>query len=125
MFPVCYDPSSPAEQAVALPSAPKITISNNAVFQPPLTRRGTGPGIIIFLPPSTDVKLRIPHDKGLDPEPIQKWAEEGFAVVGVTPPPSSWSIVEEALKRGVDVLLSAEELDIKDKFAVIGTILLH
>lgn len=117
-----YDPNSPAEQAVALPSAPKISLSDNAVFQAPLTRRGTGPGMIMFLPASADLNQ---GDNGLDPEPIQKWAEEGFAVVGVTlSSPSGWSL-EEALKKGVDVLLTAKELDVKHKFAVIGTILLH
>jgi carboxymethylenebutenolidase len=78
--------------------------------------------MIMFLPASADLNQ---GDNGLDPEPIQKWAEEGFAVVGVTlSSPSGWSL-EEALKKGVDVLLTAKELDVKHKFAVIGTILLH
>ncbi|KAJ3809407.1 NTF2-like protein [Lentinula aff. lateritia] len=114
MAPLCYDPDSPDELEVALPSSPLITLSNNAYLQPPLTRRGTGPGMIAFLPPSSAYKPNI--GKPLDPEPVQKWAEEGFAVVGVTSG-EGWSI-EEALTKGVDALLSLEELDTRDKFAV-------
>ncbi|KAH7869011.1 uncharacterized protein C8R40DRAFT_790954 [Lentinula edodes] len=114
MAPLCYDPDSLDELEVALPSSPLITLSSNAYLQPPLTRRGTGPGMIAFLPPSSAYKPNI--ENTLDPEPVQKWAEEGFAVVGVTSG-EGWSI-EEALTKGVEALLSLEELDTRDKFAV-------
>ncbi|KAJ4492812.1 hypothetical protein C8J55DRAFT_215660 [Lentinula edodes] len=114
MAPLCYDPDSLDELEVALPSSPLITLSSNACLQPPLTRRGTGPGMIAFLPPSSAYKPNI--ENTLDPEPVQKWAEEGFAVVGVTSG-EGWSI-EEALTKGVEALLSLEELDTRDKFAV-------
>jgi len=80
----------------------------------------------MFLPAPADLNLRIRGDKGLDPEPIQKWAEEGFTVIGVTSSPSisSWSL-GEALRKGVDALLAAEELDTRHKFAVIGATLLQ
>ncbi|SJL03207.1 related to dienelactone hydrolase and related enzymes [Armillaria ostoyae] len=115
--PASYDPDSPNEKYVPLPSAPLVTLSENAVLQPPLTRRGTGPGMIIFLPPASAFETSTEGDKTLDPEPVQKWAEEGFAIVGVTPSASGWS-VEESLAKGVDALLDLKELDIKDKFAV-------
>lgn len=111
-----YDPNSPDEQEVALPSAALVTLSSNAYLQPPLTRRGTGPGMIVFLPPSSAFKLNA--EKTLDPEPVQKWAEEGFAVVGVTRG-EGWS-VNEALTKGIESLLALKELDTKDKFAVYG-----
>ncbi len=117
--PAFYNPNSPNEKYVPLPSAPLVTLSENAVLQPPLTRRGTGPGMIIFLPPASAFKTSTEGDKTLDPEPVQKWAEEGFAIVGVTPSASGWS-VEENLAKGVDALLDLQELDIKDKFAVTG-----
>ncbi|KAF9076575.1 hypothetical protein BDP27DRAFT_1313561 [Rhodocollybia butyracea] len=116
MVPSFYDPTSPNEQEVALPSAPRITLSNNVYLQPPLTRRGTGPGMIAFLPPSSAFNINTDLEKTLDPEPIQKWAEEGFAVVGVTSG-GGWSI-EEALTKGIEALLALKELDTKDKFAV-------
>ncbi|KAK0207866.1 hypothetical protein DFS33DRAFT_1467845 [Desarmillaria ectypa] len=116
--PASYDPDSPNEKYVPLPSAPLVTLSKNAVLQPPLTRRGTGPGMIVFLPPALAFEASTEANKTLDPEPVQKWAEEGFAVVGVTPSTSGWSI-EESIANGVDTLLDLKELDIKDKFAVI------
>ncbi|KAG7450929.1 uncharacterized protein BT62DRAFT_928212 [Guyanagaster necrorhizus] len=115
--PAFYDPDSPNEKFTPLPWAPLVTLSENAVLQPPLTRRGTGPGMIIFLPPVSAFEISTEVDKTLDPEPVQKWAEEGFAVVGVTPSALGWSI-EESLAKGVDALLNLKELDIRDKFAV-------
>jgi hypothetical protein len=78
--------------------------------------------MIIFLPASADLNPRMQCDIPLDPEPIQKWAEEGFTVVGVTSSSSGWS-PEHALGKAVDVLLTIQEVDIKNKFAVIGAIL--
>ena len=88
-------------------------MNDNAIFQPPLARRGIGPGpgVIVFLPASADLNQRI-DDNSLDPEPIQKWAEEGFAVVGLTSSLSGWSLVEDALKKSVSVLLTAKEVGV-------------
>ncbi len=119
MVPTSYDPNSPDEQPVALPEAPLVRLSPNAVLQPPRTRRGTGPGMIVILPPSSAVKPSTRAEKPLDPEPVLKCAEEGFAVVGVTPFSEGWSI-SEAISQGVDALLDLQELDTKDKFAVTG-----
>ncbi|KAJ3790660.1 hypothetical protein GGU10DRAFT_391918 [Lentinula aff. detonsa] len=116
MRPSFYDPDSPDEQEVALPSASRITLSSNTYLQPPLTRRGTGPGMIAFLPPPSVYKVNT--EKTLDPEPVQKWAEEGFAVLGVTcGGGEGWSI-EEVLTKGIEALLSLKELDTRDKFAL-------
>ncbi|KAG5645746.1 hypothetical protein DXG03_005283 [Asterophora parasitica] len=119
-FATFYDPASPNEQPVALPSAPLVSLSQSEVLQPPLTRRGTGPGIILILPHFEDLNLRMAGPKPLDPEPIQKWAEEGFTVAGVTPSSPDWSS-EQSLKKATDALLGLKELDTHDKFAVVGT----
>ncbi|KAF7354940.1 hypothetical protein MSAN_01408900 [Mycena sanguinolenta] len=99
--PQLYDPNSPDEQPVALPSAPQITLAEGVILQSPLTRRGTGPGLIAFIPPDSTLNLspKSGDDKPLDPEPVQKWAEEGFAVVGM-------------------VCSISPELDTRDKFAI-------
>lgn len=56
-------------------------ISPHLTLQPPLSRRGRGPGLILVL----DHYARIgKSDKHLDPPPLQKWAEEGFAVAQVS-----------------------------------------
>ncbi|KDR83485.1 hypothetical protein GALMADRAFT_235649 [Galerina marginata CBS 339.88] len=110
-----YDPNSPDEQLVPLPSAPLTTLAPSIVLQPPLSRRGTGPGVVVFLPEHVDLSTEA--TKPLDPEPITKWAEEGFAVVGITA--FEGLSVEQSLKQGVDALEALEQVDIKDKFAVI------
>lgn len=119
-FAVSYDPNAPSEQPVPLPSAPLLIISETEVVQPPLTRRGTGPGLILVLPDPRDLDIRKEGPKPLDPEPVQKWAEEGFAVSAITPSSSDWSF-ENSLKRSIDALLGLNELDTRAKFAVIGT----
>ncbi|KAF9569437.1 NTF2-like protein [Agrocybe pediades] len=111
-MPAEYDPN---EAPVSLPSAPLITLAPNVVLQPPLSRRGTGPGIIVILP--ENIELSTSSTKPLDPEPVLKWAEEGFAVVGITATPDL--LVEQALKQSVDALVALDEVDVKDKVAVI------
>jgi len=101
-----------------LPSSPTIFLSETEVIQLPLTRRGTGPGLILVLPRLEDLTIKKEGRKCLDPEPVQKWAEEGFAVAGITPSTSNWSF-DKSLRRCIDSLLELKELDIRDKFAVI------
>ncbi|CAK5276090.1 unnamed protein product [Mycena citricolor] len=115
--PQFYDPTSPNEQPVALPSAPAVALAEGITIQPPLTRRGTGPGLIVFVPPesSLDLSNKTGDEKPLDPLPVQKWAEEGFAVVGIT---TGHVDIVECLKKAVDGLLALEELDTREKFAV-------
>ncbi|KAJ7067945.1 NTF2-like protein [Mycena amicta] len=111
--PASYDPNSPSEQPVPLPCAPQVALADGIVLQPPLTRRGTGPGLIAFLPP---LNLNLPESTNtapLDPFPVQKWAEEGFAVAGITS-----GSVEENVKTALDGLVALQELDTRDKFAV-------
>ncbi|KAJ7087247.1 NTF2-like protein [Mycena belliarum] len=112
-----YDPNSANEQPVDLPSAPLIILADGIALQRPLTRRGTGPGLIVFLPPDSALKLSTePGDnRPVDPIPVQKFAEEGFAVVGIT---TGYGSVQNTLKTAVDALLDLKELDIHNKFAV-------
>ncbi|KAH9484921.1 hypothetical protein JR316_0001823 [Psilocybe cubensis] len=100
--------------SVPLPSAPRVTLAPNVFLQPPLSRRGIGPGLVLFLP---DISFSPGVTKPLDPEPILKWAEEGFAVVGIVN--SEGLNVEKALTQGVKALSELSQVDIKDKFAVI------
>ncbi|KAK7962016.1 uncharacterized protein PG986_002841 [Apiospora aurea] len=70
--------TNPEKTPVPRPSAPSIVVSPTLTLQPPLTRRGHGPGLVLLVDPSLDLSSR--HDKTLDPPPLQKWAEEGYAV---------------------------------------------
>ncbi|KAF8165100.1 hypothetical protein B0H34DRAFT_687780 [Crassisporium funariophilum] len=110
MSPTIYDANSPDEQPVPLPNAPVVVLGPHSRLQPPLSRRGTGPGIIIFLP-----SLDSAPTKSLDPDPLNKWAEEGFAVVAVTASDN----IPQALSHAVGALQALKEVDIKNKFAII------
>ena len=121
MAPVDYDPKSPEEQPVPLPSAPLIFLGPNIVLQPPLSRRGRGPGLIIFLtspPGDQHISSESRTTKPLDPAPVQKWAEEGFAVVGITG--GGDFTVKAALNIAVSALVELDQVDIKDKVGVLG-----
>ena len=121
MAPTNYDPDSPDEQSVPLPSAPLVILGPNIVLQPPLSRRGHGPGLIIFLPTlrgDQDTKIESRRRKPLDPAPVHKWAEEGFAVVGITI--NGDSTLNTTLNMAVNALVELDEVDIKDKIGVLG-----
>lgn len=100
--PTFYDPNSPNEQAPPLPSAPLQRVSDTISLQPPLSRRGYGPGLIVLLPEHVEPSSR--PKKPLDPEPVQKWAEEGLAVVGVTVTDKTIASLDQALHMAVEVL---------------------
>ncbi|KAI1325404.1 hypothetical protein F5Y16DRAFT_263838 [Xylariaceae sp. FL0255] len=83
-----------AETPVLLPCAPLRVLVRNVTLQPPLSRRGHGPGLIIVSPgtminnapsqPQSQPQSQRQNDGGpatLDPSPQKKWAEEGYAVV--------------------------------------------
>ena len=124
MAPKAYDPDSENEQAPPLPSAPLITLSSNLVIQPALTGRGSGPGVVLLLQNPSCLSASLQSRRPLDPEPVQKWAEEGFTVAGVTLTPNSVfnqeSAISSVIKQGINGLLQAKELDDRNKFAVIG-----
>lgn len=103
-------------ETVSLPSAPRVSIAHNVYLQPPLSRRGTGPSLVLFVPNVASLATTTP----LDPEPITKWAEEGFAVAAIVA--SSSDAIESSLKLAIDGLQALESVDVKDKLAIIGTV---
>ncbi|KAI1742391.1 hypothetical protein F4680DRAFT_31023 [Xylaria scruposa] len=121
------------ETPVPLPSAPIVHLAGNATLQPPLTRRGYGPGLIIITPgdpPSTERTPNEGQEKSdkpdsaktnpLDPLPQKKWAEEGYAVVRLNfeDGKEEWGI-ETALNQAIKVLETLETCDVRDKFGLI------
>ncbi|KAF3806267.1 hypothetical protein GCG54_00006029 [Colletotrichum gloeosporioides] len=90
--------------------SPSITI------QPPLSRRGHGPGLIILV----DAGLNLAkQDKILDPPPAQKWAEEGYAVAQVVVAPGLANIPND-ITSAIAQLKALESCDDKDRFGVIA-----
>jgi carboxymethylenebutenolidase len=73
-------PVTPPSSSSAPQPPPPRAKSPYLSLQPPLSRRGKGPGLILVL----DHYALIEWSEGcVDPPPLQKWAEEGFAVVQV------------------------------------------
>ncbi|KAJ5679920.1 hypothetical protein N7462_008164 [Penicillium macrosclerotiorum] len=62
--------------------ATPIELGPDMILQPPLSRCGCGPGLILVRPSAYSGYQQL--NKSLDPEPLLKWAEESFAVVQIT-----------------------------------------
>lgn len=108
-------------QAVPLCSAPVINLGADIVLQPPLSRCGRGPGLII-LRPSGLADYQKENDS-LDPEPLQKWAEESYAVVQISLDLQSSgdkTRVSGLVTAAIDALVSLAECETKDKFGLLG-----
>ncbi|ORY56970.1 carboxymethylenebutenolidase, partial [Pseudomassariella vexata] len=61
-----------------LPSAKPERLTPTLTIHAPLSRHGNGPGIVIVT--LRNSARETCHNETLDPEPLQKWAEEGFTV---------------------------------------------
>ncbi|KAK0620664.1 carboxymethylenebutenolidase [Immersiella caudata] len=72
--------ASDAGVVPSLPNAAPLQVTPKITIQPPLSRRGTGPGLVLIV--SSDLNLSS-HEKTLDPPPLQKWAEESYAVAQI------------------------------------------
>lgn len=75
--------------STGLPSAEPVEIKPNVIIQSPLSRCGQGPALILIRPSHYSDCQK--NNTSLDPEPLQKWAEESFAVAQVTLDPSGES----------------------------------
>lgn len=118
--PESYDPNSPNELgAPPLPNPPTARISDRAVLQPPLSRRGTGPGLIVIVPDSSANSSGDDSEKPLDPEPVQKWAEEGFAIAGISVPSDGDADLLDEVAACVDALRNHPSVDTKDKIGLL------
>lgn len=113
------DIDSSESKPVPLPSAKPVQIGSNVVLQPPLSRRGKGPALLIITPgeytgcDGNDLK------KTLDPEPLQKWAEEGFAVAEVKVG-SHFESFLDGCQKGIEALKSLLQCTFDGKLGVIG-----
>ncbi|KAL2869706.1 uncharacterized protein BJX67DRAFT_370558 [Aspergillus lucknowensis] len=103
-----------------LPNAPSVEIQADVILQPPLSRCGHGPGLLLIRPRAY-VTCQS-NNTSLDPEPLQKWAEESFAVVQVTLDAQSsglQSTVSDLVRNAVQVLTELPGCETKDKFGLI------
>lgn len=109
------------EEAVALPSASPYNISEQTRIQPPLTRRGHGPGLLLLVPAGLDLGG---SDKTLDPPPAQKWAEEGFAVAQITIADDGGKQLGSTIDEAVNALKDLKTCDSVGKMGLICLITL-
>ncbi|KAI8939877.1 hypothetical protein NX059_003610 [Plenodomus lindquistii] len=96
-----------------------IHISPHLTLQPPLSRRGRGPGLVLFFDHYAHVQ---PNEKDLDPEPLRKWAEEGLAVVQLFVPGKVEDGGEFPLQRALDVLKGCEGCEFEKGVGLISYI---
>ncbi|KAK6594861.1 lea domain protein [Botrytis cinerea] len=98
-------------------------LGDRLTIQKPLSRRGRGPGLLILTPESYTSRT---DRKTLDPEPIQKWAEESFVVVNVTIPEHALKAgeadLQACLESGIKALKSSPECTDSDKLGLIFAI---
>lgn len=112
---------SSSTESQGLPSAKPVELQPDVILQPPLSRCGQGPALILIRPSCySDCQEQ---NKSLDPEPLQKWAEESFAVAQVTinPPDSGDPVAMRnmiwAAKNGLAAL---PECTNKEEYGIIG-----
>ena len=106
------------EDTIPLPSAKPFIVSSNVVVQPPLTRRGTGPSLILIVPSGLDLQG---HNKTLDPPPLQKWAEEGYGVAQIALAEGEGDKFQTHLKEAINGLAELKECDSTEKLGLICT----
>lgn len=111
------------EDAVAPLPATKIHRAAPGVnLLEPLSRKGTGPGIILVVHETglvSDTEARI--ENGV-PSPIMKWAEEGYAVVELLP--EVWADASSLpIHLAIAALLRCETCDdsISGRFGIVCT----
>ena len=119
--PEFYDANSPNELgAPPLPNPATAQITDRAVLQPPLSRRGAGPGLIVIVPDAAQIgSFENDSEKPLDPEPVQKWAEEGYAVAGITVAAGEEADLMGDIAACVAALKDHSSVDTKEKFAIV------
>jgi carboxymethylenebutenolidase len=101
----------------ASPSYPQPQIiSTHLTLQAPLSRRGHGPGLILVLDSYASTEK---SEKHLDPPPLQKWAEEGFAVAQVRVPGKVDDGGEFPLDKALEALRGCEGCDFEEGVGLI------
>ncbi|RAL03906.1 uncharacterized protein BO80DRAFT_401218 [Aspergillus ibericus CBS 121593] len=109
-----------ASHSTSLPAARPIDLGHNTILQPPLSRCGKGPGLLIIRP--SNLPEDIHQKTSLDPEPLQKWAEESYAVAQVTldlESSSSDCHFTEKIGAAVQALISLVGCTREDKFGIL------
>ncbi|THY63187.1 hypothetical protein D6C99_00665 [Aureobasidium pullulans] len=108
---------SAVEKPLPLPSAPVIDVSPLVVIQPPLSRIGKGPALIILIDQESASK---PTADSIDPPPLQKWAEESFVVARIDLSKLPTKDFEATLSNTIDAVKQLPEYDGNQKIGLIA-----
>ncbi|THW23959.1 hypothetical protein D6D19_02594 [Aureobasidium pullulans] len=108
---------SAVEKPLPLPSAPVINVSPLVVIQPPLSRIGKGPALIILIDQESASK---PTADSIDPPPLQKWAEESFVVARIDLSKLPTKDFEATLSNTIDAVKQLPEYDGNQKIGLIA-----
>lgn len=96
-----------------------MQISSHITLQAPLSRRGHGPGLVLVLDHYAPLNK---SDKNLDPPPMQKWAEEGYAIAQIlVPAKPDEDGTEFPIEKAMKALMQMPECDFRDGIGVIRT----
>lgn len=107
--------TSETDKTLSLPSAPAKNVSPALTVQPPLSRAGKGPALIILV--DQDAAKNVPTDS-IEPRPLQKWAEESFLVAQIDLRELQYSF-EATLEKTVSVIKGHPDFYGNEKFGVI------
>ncbi|THY68448.1 hypothetical protein D6C97_00198 [Aureobasidium pullulans] len=108
---------SAVEKPLPLPSAPVINVSPLVVIQPPLSRIGKGPALIILIDQES---ASNPTADSIDPPPLQKWAEESFVVARIDLSKLPTKDFEATLSNTIDAVKQLPEYDGNQKIGLIA-----
>ncbi|KAL4984162.1 hypothetical protein BDW68DRAFT_167469 [Aspergillus falconensis] len=107
-------------ESTPLPNAPIVHVAPDVLLQPPLSRCGRGPGLLLIRA-AAHAQCQA-NNHSLDPEPLQKWAEESFAVAQITLDAESsknQAALSDLVRSAEKALSGLAECDKKDKFGVL------
>ncbi|KAI4753572.1 hypothetical protein E4T52_14283 [Aureobasidium sp. EXF-3400] len=105
-----------SEESLPLPSAPAIKASSSVTIQPPLSRAGKGPGLIILIDQESATEAST---ESIDPPSLQKWAEESFVVAQIDLRKIDKSF-EETLSDTLLLIKDLDSFDGNEKFGLIS-----
>lgn len=101
--------------APPLPSPELTEVIPGVRLLRPLSRRGTGPGVIIL---GSDHHDSLAIEQGV-PSPSVKWAEEGYAVVEIQAKAFAAG-KNDLVQHAVEALQECEKCEPKDKVGLVG-----
>lgn len=104
-----------SKPAPPLPSPELTEVMPGVSLLRPLSRLGTGPGMIIL---THDYKDSLAIKAGV-PSPLVKWAEEGYAVVEIQATALS-SDKRHAIKSALEALKDCDKCQPKNKVGLVG-----